>query len=397
MQQDSLNLFIEIGDKEIIFTVGEVKNNIRFTVLHLDIIPIEGINKNKLLDVEIVSKIFKKNIYSIEQKLNFVFKEVTIIINNFENSIINFSGYLKLNGSQLVKENVFYILNSLKSKIDEIETNKIIVHMFNSKFLLDKQEVENLPIGLFGKFYCHELSFFLMNKDDYKDIELILNDCNLKLKKLVSKNFIQGAYLINTNQSLKSFFIIELDKQNSQITFFDNSSLKYVQNFEFGSEIILNDIKKVTGLTTDILENILKSDNFLKDKLKEDYVEKDLFINQNFRKIKKKLIFDIAEARIRELVGILFYKNINISEFLKNKLPIYFIKKDKNINCFDKIFKLFLSDGGKYEIRFSENFEENIFYENVYKIVQYGWKREAVPIVNEKKSIIARFFDLFFK
>ena len=395
MQQDSLNLFIEIGDKEFIFTVGEVKNNIRFTVLHLDIIPIEGINKNKLLDVEIVSKIFKKNIYSIEQKLNFVFKEVTIIINNFENSIINFSGYLKLNGSQLVKENFFYILNSLKSKIDEIETNKIIVHMFNSNS--DKQEVENLPIGLFGNFYCHELSFFLMNKDDYKDIELILNDCNLKLKKLVSKNFIQGAYLINTNQSLKSFFIIELDKQNSQITFFDNSSLKYVQNFEFGSEIILNDIKKVTGLTTDILENILKSDNFLKDKLKEDYVEKDLFINQNFRKIKKKLIFDIAEARIRELVGILFYKNINISEFLKNKLPIYFIKKDKNINCFDKIFKLFLSDGGKYEIRFSENFEENIFYENVYKIVQYGWKREAVPIVNEKKSIIARFFDLFFK
>ena len=397
MQQDSLNLFIEIGDKEFIFIVAEVKNNVRFKVLHLDIIPIERINKNKLLDVEIVSKIFKKNIYSIEQKLNFVFKEVTIIINNLENSIINFSGYYKLNGSQLVKDNVFYILNSLKSKIDEIETNKIILHMFNSKFILDNQEVENLPIGLFGKFYCHELSFFLMNKDDYKNIELILNDCNLKLKKLISKNFIQGAYLINTNQSLKSFFIIELDKQNSQIIFFDNSSLKYVQNFEFGTEIILNDIKKVTGLTTDILENILKSDNFLKDKLKEDYVEKDLFINQNFRKIRKKLIFDIAEARISELVGILLYKNINIAEFLKNKLPIYFIKKDKNINCFDKIFKLFLSDGGKYEIRFSENFEENIFYENVYKIVQYGWKREAVPIVNEKKSIIARFFDLFFK
>ena len=30
-------------------------------------------------------------------------------------------------------------------------------------------------------------------------------------------------------------------------------------------------------------------------------------------------------------------------------------------------------------------------YINAFKVVQYGWKKEAVPIVNENKSIIARF------
>ena len=41
--------------------------------------------------------------------------------------------------SQLAKENITYILNSLKSKINEIENEKIILHIFNSKYLLDKK------------------------------------------------------------------------------------------------------------------------------------------------------------------------------------------------------------------------------------------------------------------
>ena len=39
--------------------------------------------------------------------------------NSFNSSIINLSGYKKLNGSQLTKEDITYILNSLKSEIQE--------------------------------------------------------------------------------------------------------------------------------------------------------------------------------------------------------------------------------------------------------------------------------------
>ena len=77
----------------------------------------------------------KNNIYSIEQKLNFIFKEANVIINNFEYSLINFSGYKKLNGSQLLKENITYIINSLKSKINELEEDRTILHIFNQKYL----------------------------------------------------------------------------------------------------------------------------------------------------------------------------------------------------------------------------------------------------------------------
>ena len=45
---------------------------------------------------------------------------------------------------------------------------KFLIHIFNSKFILDYKEVENLPIGLFGDFYSHELSLSLIDQNEYK-------------------------------------------------------------------------------------------------------------------------------------------------------------------------------------------------------------------------------------
>ena len=45
----------------------------------------------------------------------------------------------------------------------------------------------------------------------------------------------------------------------------------------------------------------LFNNNSLNENPKNEYLEEDFFRNQNFRKIKKKLIYEIAEARIQEL------------------------------------------------------------------------------------------------
>ena len=123
-------------------------------------VPIKGIDKKQIIDLDLLYDTIKQNIYSIEQKFNSIFSEVIIIIDIFECSIINFTGFKNLNGTQLAKENITYILNSLKSKIFEFENQKTILHIFNSKYFLDEKETENMPIGLFGNFYSHELAFF---------------------------------------------------------------------------------------------------------------------------------------------------------------------------------------------------------------------------------------------
>ena len=64
---------------------------------------------------------------------------------------------------------------------------KTILHIFNSGSVLDGTKVNNLPIGLFGDFYNHELTFFLLENNELKNVNTIFNENNLKINKILLK------------------------------------------------------------------------------------------------------------------------------------------------------------------------------------------------------------------
>ena len=71
---------------------------------------------------------------------------------------------------------IFYLISSSVSySIERPEIKNLIVHK-------DKKKIENLPIGLFGNFYSHELSFCLIDNNDFKNLNNVFNNCNLKIK-----------------------------------------------------------------------------------------------------------------------------------------------------------------------------------------------------------------------
>ena len=398
MQSDIPTLFVEINLSNIIFAFGTYDENQNFKVIDKVIVPNKDINKNKFTNIIQAQEIIKKNIEIIEKKSNYIFKEVIVILDNFEFLCLNISGFKKLNGSQVLKENIFYILNSLKLSVTEHEKEKTILHIFNSKSVLDGICNDNLPIGLFGDFYNHELSFFMVANNDLKNIKQIFNKNNLNVKKILIKQFIEGTHLINQNNDSEIFFKIKITKNNSYIYFFEKSSLKYVESFKFGTDIIFKDIEKVCSLHHETVEKIL-SDNFIDNKNFEnnEFLEKKYFINENYRKIRKKLILDIADVRINEIGNIIFNNNINLKFFKKNYGKIFlFIEDQPTLKNFKKNFKSYFSQNINFKTNLIHDLEVDLIIMNAAKILIQGWKKEAIPMTQTKSSLITRIFKSLF-
>ena len=401
MQTGIPTLFVEINDLNYIFVVGKYDENQNLKIIEKIITPIEGIEKNKFTNIDLAEKLIKKNIQNIEDKINYIFKEVTIIIDTFENSCINISGFKKLNGSQVLKENISYILNSLKLAISESEKKKTILHIFNSKSILDGISIENLPIGLFGDFYSHELTFFLIDNNDMKNIKQVFNKNNLSIKKILIKNFIEGIQIINQNENkIETFFKIKINKDRSHISFFDKASFRYEEYFNFGTSIIFKDISKVCSIKNETIVKIL-SDKFLGNKKLEndnEFLEEKYFDNDSYRKIRKKLIIDIVNARIEEITNIILKKNINIESLNKNNAKIFIIIEDQLIfDNFQKNFKFYISQKYDFEPHLINNFQIDSSIVSAAYLSAYGWKKEAVPVTQTKNSLITRIFKSIFE
>jgi len=393
-----LKLFICIGDIEVSLIVGKSDDQNSFELIEKLILPIDSVSENRISVLDKISNIIKRNILIIEQKVNYTFKDIIIILNNFDISFLNLCGFKKLNGTQISKENITYILNSLKSCVDEFEVNKKILHIFNSEYCLDKKKLDNLPIGLFGDFYSHELSFNLINKNDYKNLENIFKQCNLRIKKILLESFVKGSLINDNNPKIDTFLYIQIEDKNSKIFYVEKNAIKFEQKFNFGSEIIISDICKITSLGSTSVKNIISDHKDMYKILDEELLEEKYFNNQQYRKIKKNLIVKIAEARIDELSDKFYLKNINLKKHLETISVIFLELNDQqHFNCFNHAYEKSFAFNNKYDVRIVKKPEIQQIVNKADNIVQFGWKKEVIPIVKVQNSLFSRIFRAIFQ
>lgn len=397
MKYNFPKLFIKIDNSKIFFIVADLDEHSNLSLLDELILPIERIYEDKAIDYQKITNQIKKYLLKIEERINFTFKEAIIILNIFNISFLNISGYKNLNGTQVSKENITYIINSLKSCIDENEREKKILHIFNTKYQLDKKKSDNIPIGLFGDFYSHELSFNLIEESEFKNLKAIFDNCNIKIKKIITESFVRGALISDNINGVSSFSHIQFNKEDCKISYFENDSIKFEQKFKFGTDLILKDISKVTKLKDEIVSEIIKQNIFSEKNCKNELIEQKFFSNQNYRKITKSLILEISKARINEFSQIIFLKNVNFKKFLEKKNEIYLEISDLNhLNCFKEIFRQSFSSEKKFQVNIVDKPNLMNLVEVAFKIAEYGWKTEAIPVFKEKTSYFTKIFRSIF-
>ena len=254
-------LIIGLNDNRIIFFVLSYDKNKDYKLIKNISIDSEGIQKGRIVDTDTVAKLIKKTINSIEDEINYFFSNTSLVINPNNANCINISGYKKLNGSQVSEEDITYILNDIKKIILSNEEKDDLIHLFNSSFSLDSDNLENLPIGLFGEFYNQNMTFFLVNHNILKNIKLTFNNCGINIDRIILKPFVEGINFLLKNQSNKNFTAITLENERINISLFKNKSYVLAQDFSFGMDLIVKDISKLCSLRKTEVDSFLKAIN----------------------------------------------------------------------------------------------------------------------------------------
>ena len=390
-------LFLELNDEKFILAVAQYDDNLNYKILDSTEAKSEGILNGKIIDIEASSNILKDIITSIEKKINYTFKNIIVISNQKNFECINISGFKKLSGSQIITEDISYILNNIKKVISDNNPEKSLIHLFNSNFILDGSVLKKLPTGLHGQFYNQHLTFFLFPKHEIKNMQLALKNCNINIERIIFSEFVHGIKKLNTEELS---VLINFKKEKIILSVFENSSLNFSEHFNFGSNIILRDISKVCSLDIKVVKKIFTNNFFISDQSSEQYLDEKYFEEGRFRSISKAHLREIINARLDEIIEKIYKKNINLTHLKFSKKKIHFFLEDldifnnlsKNIenNIKNSLDSVFISS-------ISTQDERLVPVLSSIELVAKGWEKEVIPIVHAKKSIISRLFSLFFK
>ena len=396
MQEKNFKLFLEINDKSLIFLVILEKDKI-LSIIQKEIIELTCVENGKLIINDQIKKRLKKTLNEIEKKNSTIFHKVIVILSYYNSNNISISSSKNMLGSKINSDDVTFLINKLKTNILKNEKNKDIIHIFNTNFILDFKEVESIPINSTAEFYGHSLSFFLIDSDEKRRINILCNSCNLDLERIILKNFVRGINLINTLFGKKKIIDIKINSKNIQLSFFENAAFKYSESFNFGSDIIYKDVAKVCKLSLINSQNLIKDTNFNDIKKKSSNIEEKYFDHNNLknRQISLQHVEDIINARISEICDILLKKNINLSFANKNVFIKLSFEDAYIYKNFSKNFKIYLDQNIETFVETQDEQEDN--YITAMSLVINGWKSEALPIKVEKRSLLSKFFRMIFK
>ena len=127
------------------------------------------------------------------------------------------------------------------------------------------------------------------------------------------------------------------------------------------------------------------------------YIDSKFFKESNFTKLRVSHLEDIIESRINEMMNYLFNKNLNLNYF-KNKFShIHFVFENKIFK--ENLFQIF-----KKHLKFNSEKTalraitlDDLSLLGAAELTFKGWHAEAIPYVQEKKSIFAGVFSRIFK
>ena len=127
-------------------------------------------------------------------------------------------------------------------------------------------------------------------------------------------------------------------------------------------------------------------------------MEEKHFNSQKYRKIKKNLIAKIAEARIVELSEKLYLKNINLKKQSREISVIFLeINDQQHFSCFQHAYLKNFALNNKYEVKVVKKPEIEQIITKADDIVQFGWKKEVIPVAKNRKSFITSIFEALFR
>ncbi len=269
-----------------------------------------------------------------------------------------------------------------------------VIHIILSQITVDNgKKINDTSDNTKIKSLILEIKFICLEKSLVNEIIQKFKKNNLNILNLYCSSYVKSNFFKESLEKKKNFIFLDVGFQRTSALFFYNNKFLFLNTIPIGGNNITKDISKILKLNIDYSEDL---------KIKFSSRENEIHLNKKFqneinlykeisaKNISTKLLKQIIEARVNEIIDLAVINNIY---FEKIKFP-------------EKPSIIFIGNGSKlissiFNSQSKNSFSELIFLEdNDTQIcragMHYDKSDERFLISSKKKAKKKGFFENFF-
>jgi cell division protein FtsA len=305
---DQLIMALEIGSTKTVCAVGKLSHAGRLSILGYHEESSISWRKGRIDDNELAIRFFRNVVEAVQHSTGGRPYVVHVGMANHELYITrqNFKHVFSETAHRISEEDICFVFQMLKA-LAARENNRII-HVVPTGFYIDNQLVKE-PLDLSGKCFSIEAIVISMNTEALDNLLMLLKLAGIKVKEVILGSLASADAVLNATEKEFGSVYVDIGGQTTAIVVYSHGFLQDVVVLPVGSNYITGDLAFGLGISYTAAE-YLKLELGLTP-VRNLAEEIEVKSGSELKRVSARLILDIIEARINEILD-LIKKNIEI-------------------------------------------------------------------------------------
>jgi cell division protein FtsA len=305
-EQGELVVGLDIGTTKICCVVGEIFEE-RVEILGVGTVPSKGLKKGVVVNIESTVNSIRQAVAQAEEAAGCDLRSVYVYVGIAGNHIKGFNspGILAINNREIKQADIEEVVSAARTV--KISENQRIIHVMPQEYMVDDHTGIQNPIGMTGVRLVTNVHIVTADIGAVHNLVTCCNKAGLEVAELVLESIASANAVLSKDEMDLGVALIDIGGGTTDLAVFCDGTIRHTCEIGLGGHNLTNDLS--VGLRTPLQDA---------ERLKEDYggaissvVKANLVVDvptvgdREPRKVTQKVLVDILEARMIEILEIL--------------------------------------------------------------------------------------------
>jgi len=294
---------LDIGTTKVCCVVGEIFDD-GIEIIGVGTAPSQGLKKGVVVNIESTVSSIKRAVAQAEKTAKCDLSSVYVYVGIAGNHIKGFNspGILAINNREIKQADIDEVLAAARTV--KISENQRVIHVMPQEYMVDDHTGIQNPVGMSGVRLVTNVHIVTADIGAVHNVVTCCNKAGLEVAELVLESIASANAVLSADEMELGVALIDIGGGTTDLAVFCDGTIRHTCEVGLGGHNLTNDIS--VGLRTPLQEA---------ERLKEDFggaissVIKPNFVvdvptvgDREPRKVTQKVLVDILEARIVEIL-----------------------------------------------------------------------------------------------
>ena len=294
---------LDIGTTKVCCVVGEIFEN-GVDIIGVGIAPSMGLKKGVVVNIESTVNSIKQAVKMAEDAAGCELHSVYVGIAGNHIKGFNSDGILAINGREIKPSDISEVITAARTV--KISENQQVIHVMPQEYRVDNQDGIQNPVGMTGVRLATKVHIVTADMAAVHNVVACCRKAGLEVSDMVLESIASAKAVLSPDEMELGVALIDIGGGTTDLAVFYDGTIRHTCEIGLGGHNLTNDLS--VGLRTPLQEAEL---------LKEDFgsaissivrpntvVDVPTVGDREPRKVTQKVLVDIIQARIAEILEI---------------------------------------------------------------------------------------------